>query len=143
MVLFLFIALTYILFFRHPPIANASSTNATLSTVAAQLDEFTGWFDHYSRKYLGAIDSSHPILREYYSNHRDLCAEGKGGGLLSSMMMNNYLGSRGSSYYPHPPPYMVVEEYEPEFGMEDVPQSQLEELPRNCPSWIWHPSRDF
>ena len=44
-------------------------------------------------------------------------------------MMNNYLGSRGSSYYPHPPPSMVVEEYEPEFGMEDVPQSQLEELP--------------
>ena len=86
-----------------PPIANASSANATLSTVAAQLDEFT----------------------------------------LSSMMMNIYLGSRGSSYYPHPPPSMVVEEYEPEFGMEDVPQSQLEELPRNCPSWIWHPSRDF
>ena len=25
---------------------------------------------------------------------------------------------------------MVVEEFEPEFGMEDVPQSQLEELPR-------------
>ena len=25
---------------------------------------------------------------------------------------------------------MVVEEYKPEFGMEDVPQLQLEELPR-------------
>ena len=33
-------------------------------------------------------------------------------------------------YYPHPPPSMVVEESEPEFGMEDVLQFQLEELPR-------------
>ena len=46
------------------------------------------------------------------------------------MMLNNYLGNRGSSYYPHPSPSMVVEEYKPEFGMEDVPQSQLEELPQ-------------
>eukprot|EP00579_Thalassiosira_antarctica_P027877 CAMPEP_0202023176 /NCGR_PEP_ID=MMETSP0905-20130828/51222_1 /ASSEMBLY_ACC=CAM_ASM_000554 /TAXON_ID=420261 /ORGANISM="Thalassiosira antarctica, Strain CCMP982" /LENGTH=131 /DNA_ID=CAMNT_0048585491 /DNA_START=432 /DNA_END=825 /DNA_ORIENTATION=+ len=59
------------------------------------------------------------------------------------MMLNNYLGNRGSSYYPHPPPSMAVEEYEPEFGMRTCHNRSRRSCRGSCPSWIWRAWKGF
>lgn len=96
--------------------ANSTSNqaNATLNSMAAGLDEFTGWMDHYSRKYLGTVSGidSGSIMGE---------DEGDSGGIVGSMGINSTLLN----------PQSLLEEYEPEFGPDDLPESQLEELPND------------
>ena len=96
--------------------ANSTSNqaNATLNSMAAGLDEFTGWMDHYSRKYLGTVSGidSGSIMGE---------DEGDSGGIVGSMGVNSTLLN----------PQSLLEEYEPEFGPDDLPESQLEELPND------------
>lgn len=115
---------------------SAASATVALNSVASQLDEFTGWFDHYSRKYLGTIDSNHPVLGEYIDNvHND--ADGDAGGVVGGGMagpasvLNSYLNasnmrftSNGTNGQVHP---SMIVEYEPDLDEELT--SQLEELP--------------
>ncbi|KAL7490244.1 hypothetical protein ACHAW6_015999 [Cyclotella cf. meneghiniana] len=87
-----------------------SSTQSAMDSMASSLDEFTGWFDHYSRKYLGTmpgIDGGSLL---------DGNEEDGGGGIVGGLR-------RGNSTP------VIWEEYEPEFGPEDVPELQRERLP--------------
>jgi hypothetical protein len=98
--------------------ANASSASAqsALNTMAGSLDEFTGWFDHYSRKYLGTVPGidGGPLMG----------GEGGGGGDDGDDKLGGIVGGLGiGSTMP------IWEEFEPEFGPDDIPELQLEELP--------------
>eukprot|EP00804_Cyclotella_cryptica_P006867 CCRYP_010965-RA/>CCRYP_010965-RA protein AED:0.07 eAED:0.07 QI:0/0/0/1/1/1/4/0/1501 len=86
-----------------------SSTQSAMDSMASGLDEFTGWFDHYSRKYLGTMPGI------------------DGGSLLDGNDEENGSGGIvGGLREFHP---VIWEEYEPEFGPEDVPELQRERLP--------------
>lgn len=93
----------------------SASASATMGSVANSLDEFTGWFDHYSRKYLGTVPG--------IDGASSLLGEGEDyGGDGSGIVGNMGLRRSGSST-------IIWEEYEPEFGPDDIPELQLEELP--------------
>ena len=96
--------------------ANSSSAQASaaLNTMAGSLDDFTGWFDHYSRKYLGTvpgIDGGPLMGGEGGDDGDDLIGAG------------GIVGGLGVGSTP------IWEEFEPEFGPDDIPELQLEELP--------------
>jgi len=96
--------------------ANSSSASAAaaLNTVAGTLDDFTGWFDHYSRKYLGTvpgIDGGPLMGGEGGDDGDDIIGAG------------GIVGGLGVGSKP------IWEEFEPEFGPDDIPELQLEELP--------------
>ncbi|KAL7497030.1 hypothetical protein ACHAWT_005179 [Skeletonema menzelii] len=96
--------------------ANSSSAQASaaLNTMAGSLDDFTGWFDHYSRKYLGTVPGidGGPLMG------------GEGGDDGDDMLgAGGIVGGLGVGSTP------IWEEFEPEFGPDDVPELQLEELP--------------
>jgi len=96
--------------------ANSSSAQASaaLNTMAGSLDDFTGWFDHYSRKYLGTvpgIDGGPLMGGEGGDDGDDMIGAG---GIVGGLRV-------GST--------PIWEEFEPEFGPDDVPELQLEELP--------------
>jgi vacuolar protein sorting-associated protein 54 len=84
-----------------------STTSVAMESMTKNLDDITGWFDHYSRKYLGTLPGIDGAL--------DNEADGNDGGLVSNLR-------RGRDQ-------VIWEEYEPEFGPEDVPELQREELP--------------
>lgn len=104
--------------------ANSSSASAAaaLNTMAGTLDDFTGWFDHYSRKYLGTVPGidGGPFMGvggeggDYDGD--DIMIGGVAGGIVGGLGV-------GSTHHP------IWEEFEPEFGPDDVPELQLEELP--------------
>jgi hypothetical protein len=85
-----------------------STTSVAVESMTKNLDEITGWFDHYSRKYLGTL----PGIDGSLENEAD---ENDHGGLVSNLR-------RGREQ-------VIWEEYEPEFGPENVPELQREELP--------------
>lgn len=113
-----------------------SQVNASSVAVATGLDEFTGWFDHYSRKYLGTV----PGIDGGVANPMSLILGGGGvgnggddnpyydaGGEYGSGGSDGGGGGRMSDSS-----MMMLLEYEPQFGPEDVPSTQLEPeaLPR-------------
>ncbi len=97
--------------------ANASSASAqsALNTMAGSLDEFTGWFDHYSRKYLGTVPGidGGPLMGGEGGGGDD--GDDKLGGIVSGLGIGSTMP--------------IWEEFEPEFGPDDIPELQLEELP--------------
>ena len=103
--------------------SSSASANATLTSVASGLDEFTGWFDHYSQKYLGTVAGIDGVL-----GGEDGDVAEYDGASSSAVMMGAVTGAMGRLMH-HPRPSMLAE-YEPEFGSDDTPSSQLEELPR-------------
>jgi len=98
----------------------AAYANTSSNQVASSVDNVTGWFDHYSRKYLGTvagIDSGSigmSILGTADEDISDGDAAG-GGGMVGAIQRSN------SGVHPS-----MIMEYEPE---EEEPTSQLEELP--------------
>jgi len=94
----------------------SASATATLSNMATSLDEFTGWFDHYSRKYLGTVPGidGGSLLGEGDIDGNEI---GGAGGIVGGIGVGSGMSSA------------MWEEYEPEFGPDDVPELQLEELP--------------
>ena len=121
--------------------ANASSVaaNATLSSVANTVDEFTSWFDHYSRKYLGTVAGIDASL----SGVGD--AGGVGAGVASVIGLGGAAGAADDEgggidhtnggvmgafhHRQNSSSALLLLEYEPEFGPDDIPSSQLEALP--------------
>lgn len=100
--------------------------NASSVAVASGIDEFTGWFDHYSRKYLGTvpgIDGGVAMMLGGGSSREDDFDTGQDGGGCDYY---GYVG--GGGRLSHLSMIMLLE-YEPEFGPEDVPSTQLEALP--------------
>ena len=95
--------------------SSSASASAALNTMAGSLDDFTGWFDHYSRKYLGTVPGidGGPLMG------------GEGGGDDGDDMIGagGFVSGLGVGSTP------IWEEFEPEFGPDDVPELQLEELP--------------
>lgn len=113
-----------------------SQVNASSVAVASGLDEFTGWFDHYSRKYLGTV----PGIDGAVANPMSMILGGVVGGGVSSRgeddfdVGHDYGGggmNEGGGRLSDSSMMMLLE-YEPEFGPEDVPSTQLEPeaLPR-------------
>lgn len=104
--------------------------NASSVAVASGIDEFTGWFDHYSRKYLGTVPGidggvANPMammLGGGSSREDDFDTGQDGGGC-------DYYGYVGGGGRLSHLSMMMLLEYEPEFGPEDVPSTQLEALP--------------
>lgn len=104
--------------------------NASSVAVASGIDEFTGWFDHYSRKYLGTVPGidggvANPMammLGGGSSREDDFDTGQDGGGC-------DYYGYVGGGGRLSHLSMMMLLEYEPEFGPEDVPYTQLEALP--------------
>jgi len=104
--------------------------NASSVAVASGIDEFTGWFDHYSRKYLGTVPGidggvANPMAMMLGggSSREDDFDTGKDGGGCDYY---GYVGGGGRLSHLS---MMMLLEYEPEFGPEDVPSTQLEALP--------------
>lgn len=115
--------------------ANASSiaANATLSSMANSVDEFTSWFDHYSRKYLGTVAGIDGPGGGAASGTGSVMSSVLGGGMGGADnedgIDHNGSGGGGIFHHPNSSSMLALLEYEPEFGPDDIPTSQLETMP--------------
>ena len=96
---------------------DTSRYESTAETITSSLDEFTGWFDWNSRRYLGTLPGLDGEDTE----------DGTGGGGIG--------GESGLLFHHHRRNSIIIwEEYEPEFGPEDVPELQRDSLPEEIES---------
>ncbi|KAL7547505.1 hypothetical protein ACHAWF_010793 [Thalassiosira exigua] len=106
---------------------STAAADAALASVAGGLDDLAGWFDRYSRRYLGTVAGidAPPVGGMAALGEDGIGPDGTEGGLLAGGLLGAAgVGEGGRALSGS------LAEYEPEMGEDELPSSQLEEMPR-------------